>query len=95
MTNENYGIVAKANERIRATLLEIGTRGRLQGIDWEVVGYMEKTDGSGAYSWEEYLLYNPYHGFRFLVQASGHWNFGERATQRYSWRRSYGRGVGR
>lgn len=75
VTNENYDIVAKANKKIRATLLEIGTRGLLQGIDWEVVGYMEKTDGSGVYSWDEYLLYNPYQGFRFLVQSAGHWNF--------------------
>ncbi len=75
VTNENYDIVAKANKKIRATLLEIGTRGRLQGTLWEVVGYMEKTDGSGMYSWDEYLLYNPYQGFRFLVQSAGHWNF--------------------
>jgi hypothetical protein len=75
VTNENYDIIAKANMKIRPTLLEIGSRGRLRGIDWEVVGYMEKTDGSGVYSWDEYLLYNPYQGFRFLVQSAGHWNF--------------------
>lgn len=75
VTNENYDIIAKANKKIRSTLLEIGSRGRLRGIDWEVVGYMEKTDGSGVYSWDEYLLYNPYQGFRFLVQSAGHWNF--------------------
>jgi hypothetical protein len=75
VTNENYDIVAKAKKKIRGTLLEIGTRGQLQGIDWEVIGYIEKTDGSGVYSWEEYLLYNPYQGFRFLVQSAGHWNF--------------------
>ncbi len=75
VTNENYDIVAKANKKIRSTLLEIGSRGRLRGTLWEVVGYMEKTDGSGVYSWDEYLLYNPYQGFRFLVQSTGHWNF--------------------
>lgn len=75
VTNENYQIVAKADQKIRKTLLEIGTRGKLREIEWEVVGYMEKTDGSGMYSWDEYLLYNPYQGFRFLVQSAGHWNF--------------------
>lgn len=74
VTNENYEIIAQANVRNRAILLEIGTRGQLRGVDWEVVGYMEKTDGSGMYRWEEYLLYNPYQGFRFLVQSAGHWN---------------------
>ena len=75
VTNENYDIVAKANKKIIPTLLEIGARGRFQGIDWEVVGYLQKSDGSGMYYWDEYLLYNPYQGFRFLVQSAGHWNF--------------------
>lgn len=72
--NENYQVISQATRKIRKTPLEIGDRGRLQGITWEVVGYTEKTDGSGLYRWDEYLLYNPYYGFRFLVEASGHWN---------------------
>jgi hypothetical protein len=74
VTNENYKIVYEANKRIKETPLEIGIRGQFQGTTWEVVGYTEKVDGSGLYSWDEYLLYNPYYGFRFLVQDSGHWN---------------------
>jgi hypothetical protein len=74
VTNENYKVIDKANKKIRITPLKIGNRGRLQGITWEVIGYTEKTDGSGLYSWDEYLLYNPYYGFNFLVQASGHWS---------------------
>jgi hypothetical protein len=75
VTNENYRIIEQANRNTRKTLIEIGCRGKLEGIEWEVVGYMEKTDASGDYPWDEYLLYNPYYGFRFLVQESGHWNF--------------------
>lgn len=75
VTNENYQIIEKANKKIRDTILPVGAKGSLFGVTWEVVGYMEKTDGSGVYPWEEYLLYNPHHGFRFLVQANGHWNF--------------------
>ena len=74
VTNENYRILKTANERTRPTLLTIGSRGRLAGILWEVIGYMEKTDNTGFYRWEEYLLYNPYQGFRFLVQTKGHWS---------------------
>ena len=74
VTDENYRIIRRAQQKIRPTLLDIGTRGTLRGIMWEVIGYMEKSDGSGDYRWDEYLLYNPYHGFRFLVQANGHWN---------------------
>ncbi|HEY8190170.1 MAG TPA: DUF4178 domain-containing protein [Micavibrio sp.] len=75
VANENYQIIVKANKKIRETTLPIGAKGSLFGVEWEIVGYIEKTDGSGFYPWEEYLLYNPYHGFRFLVQADGHWNF--------------------
>ena len=27
-----------------------------------------------AYSWHEYLLFNPYHGFRYLTLYNGHWS---------------------
>jgi hypothetical protein len=77
VANDNYKIVEKANRLTRHTLLEIGRKGELFGVTWEVIGYVEKNDGSAAYRWEEYLLYNPYHGFRFLVQARGHWNLFE------------------
>jgi hypothetical protein len=72
VTNENYRIFKTANERTCPTLLTIGSRGRLAGILWEVIGYMDKTDNTCFYRWEEYLLYNQYQGFRFLIQAKGH-----------------------
>ena len=74
--NKNYQIIKTANEKIRKTLLELGIRGKLFGVEWEVIGYTIKKDSEYTdYRWEEYLLYNPYYGFRFLVQANGHWNF--------------------
>jgi Domain of unknown function (DUF4178) len=27
-----------------------------------------------AYQWREYLLFNPYYGFRYLTEYGGHWN---------------------
>lgn len=74
VANENLRILSTANERTRPTLLTIGSKGRLAGIFWEIIGYMEKTDESDIYRWDEYLLYNPYQGFRFLVQTNGHWS---------------------
>lgn len=74
VTNENLRLITTAQEKTRATLLAIGSRGRLMGIMWEVIGYMEKTDQSDIYHWDEYLLYNPYHGFRFLIENQGHWS---------------------
>ncbi len=78
--NDNYQIIEKANKRIKPTTIEIGARGALFGVTWEAIGFVCKNDGDG-YRWEEYLLYNPYHGFRFLIQSAGHWSFAK-ALQR-------------
>jgi len=75
VANEKLSFISQAREKTRATDIEIGARGKLQGILWEVIGYLEKHDAVSYYIWDEYLLYNPYHGFRFLTQAGGHWNF--------------------
>jgi Domain of unknown function (DUF4178) len=71
--DENVRILTEAHEASRPTLIDIGKRGVLKGIHWEVIGYVAKTDEYGRYPWDEYLLFNPFHGFRFLVQSDGHW----------------------
>lgn len=56
--------------------IPLGTRGQLKGEAWEVVGFQVRCatiDGS-SYYWDEYLLFNPYKGFRYLTQFDGHWN---------------------
>jgi hypothetical protein len=56
--------------------IPLGTRGTLKGEKWEVVGYQVRSitvDGT-AYYWDEYVLFNPYKGFRYLTQYDGHWN---------------------
>jgi len=75
-TDENYRILTKY---FKATgqyqpLLELGSRGKLRGHLWEVIGYMVRSDVSSGYPWEEYLLFNPYYGYRWLTQDKGHWN---------------------
>ena len=32
-------------------------------------------DEETTYEWEEYLLFNPYKGFRYLTNYNGHWNY--------------------
>ena len=39
-----------------------------------MIGFQTRQDEEG-YEWEEYLLFNPYKGFRYLTQYNGHWNF--------------------
>lgn len=59
--------------------IPLGTKGTLQGVEWTLIGFMERsvTVESVRYPWQEYLLYDPRHGFRWLVEAKGHWSFVE------------------
>ena len=72
--NDNFKIILKAHERSREIDIPLGRKGVLDGIKWEVIGYVEKKDKSSVSFWDEYLLFNPYFGFRFLLQYDGHWN---------------------
>ncbi|HEX8695127.1 MAG TPA: DUF4178 domain-containing protein [Longimicrobium sp.] len=61
---------------IREPRIPLGTRGRLHGAEWDVLGFQVRTirvEGV-EYSWDEYLLYNRERGFRYLTEYQGHWN---------------------
>lgn len=64
-----------SNKRKFEPLIPLGTRGKLRGDLWEVIGFMRRSDSSGMYVWSEYLLFNPKIGFRWLVHNNGHWNY--------------------
>ena len=56
--------------------IPLGTRGTLGDVVYEVVGFQVRSitaDGE-RYAWDEYLLFNPYAGFRYLTEYAGHWN---------------------
>jgi len=76
--NPQLRLIAEADARIRAIqpVLPLGTRGKLFGTDYEIIGYMERGDQYAT--WAEYLLFNPWKGFRWLVTYAGHWTFVER-----------------
>jgi len=57
-------------------LIPLGTRGTIRGNPYDVIGFQRRTihvDGD-PYSWHEYLLFNPFKGFRYLTEYNGHWN---------------------
>jgi hypothetical protein len=66
--------------RIQPTV-PLGSRGKLPGrigdTEFEVIGFQVRTvyDGDESYSWSEYLLFNPFRGFRYLTEYNGHWNY--------------------
>lgn len=66
---------AAGSERFQP-LIPLGTRGKLDNIEWEAIGFQVRqivVEGI-AYRWSEYLLYNPYRGYRYLTEYRGHWN---------------------
>lgn len=74
--NEKFQLLqAYAIQVQDAPKIALGKKGILQGILWQVLGYVKKCDASGDYTWDEYILFNPYWGYRFLVDNQGHWSF--------------------
>lgn len=56
-------------------VIEIGKTGVLNNKKYLVTGILIKNERSTSYSWEEYVLYNPIHGYAYLTQYDGHWTF--------------------
>ena len=78
LTEQRYAVLRKGTERSKFKdyqLLPLGLRGTFEDGIFEVIGFMVRCDRTGQYFWSEYLLFNPYKGFRWLVEMNNHWNF--------------------
>ncbi len=55
--------------------IPLGARAKLRGIESEVVGFMRRGGSVEGYAfhWDEYLLYNPFLGYRFLAETQTGW----------------------
>jgi hypothetical protein len=76
--NEKIQLLARAAQSLHVTpWLPLGSRGQLEGVDWEIIGFMLRETSSGglSYTWSEYLLFNAEAGFAWLTEYQGHWNF--------------------
>jgi len=60
-------------------IIPIGSVGEWGGVKTTVIGFVERSvEFEGVrYFWEEYLLYNPQVGFRWLVRSDDNWTFVE------------------
>jgi len=73
----NFQVLQTSRSKIHiALMIPLGSRGNWRGAVYEVIGFQQRTvTVSGTnYSWGEYLLFNPYKGFRYLTEYNGHWN---------------------
>ena len=66
---------AQHNESITPRI-PLASRGTWHGHPYEVIGFQRRfiTVEGVEYSWDEYVLFNPYRGFRYLSEYDGHWN---------------------
>lgn len=72
----DFTIIEKhAQKTQRAPRIPLGSRGKLKGEVFEVIGFLSRQAKADevTYSWGEYLLFNPYRGFRWLTEYQGHW----------------------
>ena len=84
VANPDVRLIKEFHEAAAQLEIPLGTRGTLRGVEWETVGYLRKSEG-GAYPWVEYLLFNPYHGYRWLITNGRGWSFGELLTRAPQW----------
>jgi ribosomal protein S27E len=76
--NESLHIVQKAAAATRIEpLIPLGSTGRFDDMEWTVIGFQQRAITSDGidYPWQEFLLHHPTAGFRWLVEAEGHWNW--------------------
>lgn len=62
------------NEKHTAAI-PVGSKGKIDGTVYEVMGFAVKCDKKYGYKWREYFLFNPYEGIAFLSEYDGHWTF--------------------
>ncbi|MFC3441171.1 DUF4178 domain-containing protein [Sphingobium rhizovicinum] len=77
-THADARIITRYHEVQASLAIPLGTRGTLRGVEWEAIGWLQRSDGWAA--WEEYLLFNPYAGYRWLIAQNGQWSLGEMLT---------------
>lgn len=73
-TDPDVKIIAQAATAMAQPEIPLGTRGEIDGALWEVIGYLERSDSESL--WSEYLLFNPYVGYAFLLDDGHRFSLG-------------------
>jgi hypothetical protein len=78
LSDDDLRVLSTFRARARVEpAIPLGARGKLFGDTLEAIGFLRrKVNVEGVdYEWSEYLLFNPYKGFRWLSNYNGHWTF--------------------
>jgi hypothetical protein len=72
----NLDIVQRVERQRQQSMLSLYERGEIDGHTWEIIGIARRH--VDVYPWQEFLLFNPYEGYRWLIyqMTDGVWSFG-------------------
>lgn len=84
VANPQVRLITEYHQAAAELEIPLGTRGVLRGVEWEAIGYARRSE-HGSYPWQEYLLFNPYHGYRWLITNGRGWSLGEMLTRAPDW----------
>lgn len=75
-------VIKRYQERLRPLVIPLGQRGKLRDVDYTCIAVSERQGWyhNETWNWMEYLLWNPYHGYRYLSTYDGHWSLLETCT---------------
>jgi Domain of unknown function (DUF4178) len=78
VSDENLKIISTFVSKAKVEpAIPLGSRGTFHDGVFEVIGFMRRVinvEGTD-YRWREYLLFNPFKGFRWLSEYNGHWSY--------------------
>jgi hypothetical protein len=60
----------------REPTISLGSKGVIRGKEYQVIGFMARSDGESS-EWEEYILFSKDGGFLWLTHSDGEWYLGE------------------
>lgn len=74
VANPDVKLITEYHEAFEDLPLPLGSRGELFGVEWEIIGALKRSDADT--DWYEFLLFNPYAGYRWLVRGDDGWQYG-------------------
>jgi hypothetical protein len=72
-----HRVIAQQDKDRAKPTLPLGRTGVVDGVTWTVIGYVVRStviEGE-SFTWQEYLLYEPNAGYRWIVVDEGVWRF--------------------
>jgi hypothetical protein len=74
LSSDGLKYVTKFEDFEIESSIPIGSKGTIEEVLYQVVGFLHCKERSFPYHWKEYILFNPLYGYCTLSEFEGHWN---------------------